>query len=68
MQVKVDWDAFADCVCSTHWSRPVDLKREFGFSQSTVMSIWHGKPVGLTPFLRVCKRMKINPTEFLLEW
>lgn len=63
----VDWGAFSDCVLSTNWSRAIDLKREFGFSQSTTMAIWHGRPVGLVPFLRVCRAMNIEPCYFLVN-
>lgn len=62
---SIDWDAFCDCVRATNWSRPVDLHREFGFSQVTTMAIWHGRPVGLVPFLRVCRAMNIEPCSFL---
>ncbi|MET0439169.1 MAG: helix-turn-helix domain-containing protein [Devosia sp.] len=50
---------------ATNWSRPIDLKRQFGFSQSTVDSAWHGRPIGLAPFLRICRAMKISPLDFL---
>lgn len=63
----IDWDSFADCVVSTNWSRPIDLRNQFGFAQSTTMAAWHGKPIGLLPFLRICKAMKISPMAFLME-
>jgi hypothetical protein len=31
----------------------------------TTMAIWHGRPVGLVPFLRVCRAMNIEPCSFL---
>lgn len=63
----IDWGAFTDCVLATNWSRPVDLQRQFGFSQSTTMAIWHARPVGLVPFLRVCRAMNIPATDFLAD-
>lgn len=61
----IDWASFSDCIMATNWSRPIDLKRQFGFSQSTVDSAWHGRPIGLAPFLRICRAMKISPLDFL---
>ena len=63
----IDWQAFADCICSTAWSRPVDLKNQLGLSQSTTMAAWHGKPIGLVPFLRICRAMKIEASNFLQD-
>ena len=64
----VDWSQWAsDVKLEGRITRPIHIKEMFGFSQSTVMAIWQGKPVGLVPFLRVCKRLKMSPTKYLWE-
>lgn len=62
---EIDWKSFTDCILCTNWSRPIDLKNQFGFSQSTTDNAWHGRPIGLVPFLRICRAMKISPADFL---
>jgi hypothetical protein len=66
-KVTIDWESFSCCILSTHWSRLVDFRNEFNLSQSTAWNAWHGKPIGLIPFLRICKRMDIPAENFLVE-
>ena len=61
----IDWEAFTDCILAANWSRPIEMKKQFGFSQSTVDAAWHGRPIGLVPFLRICREMRVPPTDFL---
>lgn len=62
----IDWEGFHACVLATRWSRLVDLERD-GFTHGVAWRMWNGKPVGLIPFLRTCKLMKIAPLSFLME-
>lgn len=64
----IDWAQFAsDVKLEGRITKPIHIKDTFGFSQSTVMAIWRGKPVGLMPFLRICKRFKLSPLSYLME-
>ena len=64
----IDWAQFAsDVKKEGRITKPIHIKEMFGFSQSTVMAVWQGKPVGLVPYLRICKRLKMSPTLYLME-
>lgn len=63
----IDWQAFSDCMMATRWSRPIDVERDTGLSHGVVHRAWHGKPIGVMPFLLLCKRMNIKPEGFLVE-
>lgn len=63
----IDWQAFGDCVISTCWMEPIEIERQLGLSHATAWRVWHGKPIGLIPFLRVCRAMKIPADSFLVE-
>ena len=63
---KFDWHQFSsDVKLKARATRPIHIKEKFDFgSQSTVMAIWQGKPVGVIPLLRVCQQLKINPVKY----
>lgn len=64
----IDWGSFAsDVKKKGRITKPIHIKEMFGFSQSTVMAVWQGKSIGLIPYLRVCKRLKMSPTQYLME-
>lgn len=64
----IDWFSFAnDVKVMGRITRPIHIKEAFDFSQSTVMAVWTGKPIGLIPYLRICNRFKLNPTKYLME-
>src|SRR3546814_13395732 len=65
--VAIDWRYFWYCVRDT-WAKRFDMKKALpGLANSTLDNVWHGRPVGLIPFLRICKRMKMDPFKFLVE-
>ena len=65
----VDWAMFAsDVKLHGRVTKPIHLKETFDLgSQSTVMAVWQGRPVGVIPMLRICKQLKLNPTKYLME-
>ena len=63
-QADIDWRLFS-VDAQARWSRPVDMKADTGFSQSTLMNAWHGKPIGLLPMLVACKLMGAHPFRYL---
>src|SRR3546814_4245517 len=65
--VAIDWRYFWYCVRDT-WAKRFDMKKALpGLANSTLDNVWHGRPVGLIPFLRICKRMKLDTLKFLVE-
>ena len=62
----VDWRAFS-VDAQARYERPVDMARDLGLSQSTVMAAWHGRPVGLLPFLNACQAMGAHPLRYLVH-
>lgn len=64
----IDWSQWtSDVKLNGRFTRPIHIKEMFGLSQSTVMAVWQGKPVGLIPFLRICKRLKLEATSYVVE-
>jgi hypothetical protein len=64
----IDWQAFSDCIICTRWGSAYELWDDLGrTSKSTAYNAWNGKPIGLIPFLRICKKMRVDPTSFLME-
>src|SRR3546814_19519526 len=65
--VAIDWRYFWYCVRDT-WAKRFDMKKALpGLANSTLDNVWHGRPVGVLPFLRICKRMKMDPFKFRVE-
>lgn len=62
----IDWDQFSIRV-QVFFGRPYRLRERFHFAQSTTMAAWHGKSIGIIPFLRICKAMSVNPLVYLYE-
>lgn len=62
----IDWRAFSVDV-QARWQRPVDMKEALGFSQSTLMAAWHGKPIGTLPMLQACAAMGAHPLRYLIS-
>lgn len=60
----IDWRAFS-VDFQDRYERPVDAARDLGISQSTLMAAWHGKPIGLLPFLKACQAMGAHPLRYL---
>ena len=67
--VAIDWGMFAnDVKLHGRITRPKHIREMFGLgSQSTVMAVWQGKPVGLIPYLRICNQLKLNPFKYYVE-
>lgn len=67
--IVMDWPKFAaDVKLHGRMTRPIHIKEAFDFgSQSTVMAVWQGKPIGLVPYLRICKQLKLNPLKYFTE-
>lgn len=65
----VNWSQWSsDVKLHGRITRPKHIAETFSFgSQSTVMAIWNGKPVGLIPFLRVCKQLHLDATSYFWE-
>lgn len=63
----IDWAAFGDCIISTRWRQPIEMQEELSLSHGTAHRAWHGKPIGLMPFLRICRAMHIAADKFLVE-
>lgn len=65
----IDWQLFADHVKRRgRITRPIHIREMFDLhSQSTVMAAWRGKPIGLIPFLRICKQLQMNPLRYFKE-
>lgn len=65
----IDWEMFARDVRKIgRITRPIHIKEMFSFgSQSTVMAIWNGNPIGLIPYLRVCQMLKLPPLKYFME-
>ena len=63
---SIDWRLFSVDVQS-RWKRPIDMKADLGFSQSTLMAAWHGKPIGALPLLQACAAMSAHPLRYFLR-
>lgn len=62
----IDWRTFSVDVQS-RWKRPVDMRSDLGLnSQAMTMALWHGRPVGLLPFLQSCQAMSAHPLRYLI--
>lgn len=61
---EIDWRLFSVDV-QARWKRPVDMAADLGFSQSTLMAAWHGKPIGALPLLIACEAMGAHPLRYL---
>ena len=62
--MRIDWWAFS-VDARARYERPVDMARDLGLSQSTVMAAWHGKPIGALPLLKACQAMGAHPLRYL---
>lgn len=65
----IDWPMFAsDVKLEGRITRPIHIRETFDLhSQSTVMAVWQGKPIGLIPYLRICKQLGLNPLKYFME-
>jgi len=65
----MNWSQFSSDVKKRgRITRPIHIKEMFDFgSQSTVMAVWQGKPIGLIPYLRICKQLKLKPLNYFVE-
>lgn len=61
---SINWQLFSVDV-QARWKRAADMKADLGFSQSTLMAAWHGKPIGALPLLRTCSAMGSHPLRYL---
>ena len=59
----IDWRLFSVDV-QARWPRPVDMKTDLGLSQQTLMNAWHGKSIGVEPFLSACHGMSAHPLRY----
>ena len=60
----IDWRAFSVDV-QDRWTRPIDLKADVPMGQSTLMAAWHGRSIGVLPFLQTCAAMNAHPLRYL---
>lgn len=67
--VVMDWAQFAsDVKLKGRITKPIHIREMFDLrSQSTVMAIWRGQPIGLIPYLRVCKQLRLDPLRYFTE-
>lgn len=61
----IDWWTFSIDL-RARYKRPVDMARDLGLSQSTVMAAWHGKSIGALPLLQACQAMGAHPLRYLV--
>lgn len=62
----VDWTMFGEAVRRS-WETQYAMNKRMRFGGSTRNAAWHGKPLGVVPFLRLCKAMRVEATLFLME-
>lgn len=65
----IDWAAFSDCIITNRWGSLAGFEQDMGLSHHMAFRAWHGHPIGVLPFLRICKRAipKLDPLSFLVE-
>ena len=59
----IDWKNFSSYL-RWRWARPVDMRKDVSLSQSTLMAAWHGKSIGVVPYLALCKAAGLDPLGF----
>lgn len=61
----IDWAKFSEVV-QGHWTLAHDIHKELGGGKVTAYRAWRGEPIGVIPFLRICKITLHDPYEFLV--
>lgn len=62
--MRIDWRLFSVDL-QARYDRPIDAKNDLGWSQSTSDNAWHGRAIGLLPFLQACQAMCEHPLRYL---
>ena len=62
----IDWEQLNTHV-KEHWATQYEMNKQMSFAASTRNNVWHGRPVGLIPFLRLCKAVGTAPLIYLME-
>lgn len=50
-----------------HWPTQYAFNQAMRFGGSTRNAAWHGKPLGVVAFLRICKAINQQPLAYLVE-
>lgn len=63
----IDWRSFSVDL-QDRYARAIDVKNDLGWkSQQQVMNAWHGRSIGLVPFLQACQAMGAHPLRYLYK-